>query len=65
MKTFNIHQGTTIADEEDDPILMKKERQDQLKKKGKDRSDNAPDTTAIKKLTVNFDTMKRVNFFFL
>ncbi|KAK0063750.1 serine/threonine-protein kinase mTOR-like isoform X1 [Biomphalaria pfeifferi] len=54
-----ILKGTTIADEEDDPILMKKERQDQLKKKGKDRSDNAPDTTAIKKLTVNFDTMKR------
>nr|FAA04053.1 TPA: mechanistic target of rapamycin [Lymnaea stagnalis] len=54
-----ILKGTTIADEEDDPILMKKERQDQLKKKGKDRSDNAPDTTAIKKLSVNFDTMKR------
>ncbi|XP_059160425.1 serine/threonine-protein kinase mTOR-like [Physella acuta] len=54
-----ILKGTTIADEEDDPILMKKERQDQLKKKGKDRSDNAPDTTAIKKLSVNFETMKR------
>ncbi|BFZ23557.1 hypothetical protein BsWGS_26596 [Bradybaena similaris] len=54
-----ILKGTTIADEEDDPILMKKERQDQLKKKGKDRSDNAPDTTAIKKLSVNFETMKK------
>ncbi|XP_035824600.1 serine/threonine-protein kinase mTOR isoform X2 [Aplysia californica] len=54
-----ILNGTTIAEEEDDPILMKKERMDILIRKGKDRSDNAPDTTAFKKLSVNFDTMKR------
>ena len=40
-------------------ILMKKERNELMIKKGKDRIDAAPDTTTIRKLTVNFDTMKR------
>ena len=44
---------------------MKKERMDQLKKKGKDRQDYQPDTTGIKKLSVNFDTIKRVSIFVL
>ncbi|GFN76929.1 mechanistic target of rapamycin (serine/threonine kinase) [Plakobranchus ocellatus] len=59
MLMARILKGTTIAEEEDDPILMKKERLDQLKKKGKDRQDYQPDTTGIKKLSVNFDTIKR------
>ncbi|GFS18339.1 serine/threonine-protein kinase mTOR [Elysia marginata] len=59
MLMARILKGTTIAEEEDDPILMKKERMDQLQKKGKDRKDYQPDTTGIKKLSVNFDTIKR------